>query len=71
MLKGGTFDTCRGQRKFRKSTNQLDCPSYVGEVWDSPDHPFPIYDPKTMITVEGNTVWRDDETIKGKIKQRA
>ena len=71
VLKGGTFDTCRGQRKFRKSTNQLDCPSYVGEVWDSPDYPFPIYDPKTMITVEGNTVWRDDETIKGKIKQRA
>lgn len=71
VLKGGTFDTCRGKRKFRESTNQLDCPSYVGEVWDSPDYPFPVYDPKSMIVVEGNTVWRDDETIKGKIKQRA
>ena len=71
VLKGGTYDTCRGQRKFRETTNQLDVPSYIGEVWDSPDYPFPIYNPKTMILVEGNTVWRDDETIKGKIKQRA
>ncbi len=71
VLKGGTYDTCRGQRKFREITNQLDCPSYVGEVWDSPDYPFPIYNPKTMIMVEGNTVWRDDETVKAKLKQRA
>lgn len=71
VLKGGTFDTCRGKRKFRELTNQLDCPSYVGEVWDSPDFPFPIYNPKTMIAVEGHTVWRDDETVKSKLKQRA
>lgn len=71
VLKGGTFDTCRGKLKFRETTNQLDCPSYIGEVWDSPDYPFPIYNPKTMILVEGNTVWRDDETVKAKLKQRA
>ena len=34
-----------------------------GEVWDSPDFPFPIYNPKTMIQVEGHDVWRDDETV--------
>ena len=71
VLKGGTFDTCRGKRKFRDLTNQLDVPSYVGEVFDTPDFPFPIYNPKTMIMVEGNTVWRDDEAVKGKLKQRA
>jgi len=71
VLKGGTFDTCRGKRKFRELTNQLDCPSYVGEVWDSPDYPFPIYNPKTLILVEGHDVWRDDETVKKKLKRRA
>lgn len=71
VLKGGTFDTCRGQRKFREITNQLDCPSYVGEVWDTPDYPFPIYNPKTMIVVEGHDVWRDDATVKDKLKKRA
>jgi branched-chain amino acid transport system substrate-binding protein len=71
VLKGGTFETCRGTRKFREMTNQLDVPSYVGEVWDTPDYPFPIYNPKTMITVEGNTVWRDDEEVKAKLKRRA
>jgi hypothetical protein len=70
VLKGGTYDTCRGKRKFRELTNQLDCPSYVGEVWDSPDYPFPIYNPKTMIVVEGHEVWRDDETVKKKLKHR-
>jgi branched-chain amino acid transport system substrate-binding protein len=71
VLHGGTFDTCRGKRKFRELTNQLDCPSYVGEVWDSPDYPFPIYNPKTMIVVEGHDVWRDDETVKKKLKHRS
>jgi len=71
VLKGGTFDTCRGPRKFRELTNQLDVPSYVGEVWDSPDYPFPIYNPKTMIVVEGHDVWRNDETVKKVLKQRA
>jgi len=71
VLKGATYDTCRGKRKFRELTNQLDCPSYVGEVWDSPDYPFPIYNPKTMIYVEGHDVWRDDETVKKVLKTRA
>jgi len=71
VLKGGTYDTCRGKLKFRELTNQLDCPSYVGEVWDSPDYPFPIYNPKTMILVEGHDVWRDDETVGKVIKKRA
>jgi branched-chain amino acid transport system substrate-binding protein len=69
-LKGATLDTCRGKRTMRDCSNQLDVPSYVGEVWDTPDYPFPIYNPKTMIVVEGNTVWRDDETVKAKLKQR-
>ena len=56
-LKGATIDTCRGKRTFRDCSNQLNVPSYVGEVWDSPDYPFPIYKPDTMIQVEGNEVW--------------
>jgi hypothetical protein len=42
----------------------------VGEVWDSPDYPFPIYKPATMIQVEGNEVWtatcEDVEKLKKK-----
>ncbi|MBE0600064.1 MAG: ABC transporter substrate-binding protein [Burkholderiaceae bacterium] len=56
-LKGATIDTCRGQRAFRDCSNQLEVPSYVGEVWDSPDYPFPIYKPDTMVVVEAKEVW--------------
>jgi len=56
-LQGASLDTCRGKRTFRDCSNQLDVPSYVGEVWDSPDYPFPIYKPETMIVVQGNEVW--------------
>ncbi len=56
-LKGATINTCRGKLAFRDCSNQLDAPSYVGEVWDSPDYPFPIYRPETMIVVPGNEVW--------------
>lgn len=56
-LKGATMDTCRGKRVFRDCSNQLNVPSYVGEVWDSPNYPFPVYKPETMIVVEGDTVW--------------
>ena len=56
-LKGATLDTCRGKRTMRDCSNQLDVPSYVGEVWDSPNYPFPIYKPDTMIVVEGHDVW--------------
>ncbi len=56
-LKGATIDTCRGKRAFRTCSNQLEVPSYVGEVWDSPDYPFPIYKPDTMVYVEAKEVW--------------
>jgi hypothetical protein len=29
----------------------------VGEVWDSPDYPFPIYKPDTMRIVKAEEVW--------------
>ena len=57
-LKGATIDTCRGKATFRDCNNQLNIPAgYVGAVWDSPDYPFPIYDPKTMIVVKAEEVW--------------
>ncbi len=57
-LKGATIDTCRGKATFRDCNNQLGIPAgYVGEVWDSPDYPFPIYNPKTMIAVPAEKVW--------------
>jgi branched-chain amino acid transport system substrate-binding protein len=56
-LKGAAIDTCRGKRTFRDCSNQLDVPSYVGEVWKSKDYPFPIYNPETMVLVEGHEVW--------------
>lgn len=56
-LTGATIDTCRGKLTFRDCNNQLDCPSYVGEVVDSKEWPFPIFDPKTMIVIPGNKVW--------------
>ena len=56
-LKGSTIDTCRGKLTFRDCNNQLDAPSYVGEVVDTPDYPFPIFNPKTMVVVKGHEVW--------------
>ena len=57
-LKGATLETCRGKATFRDCNNQLNIPAgYVGAVWDSPDYPFPIYDPKTMIVVKAEEVW--------------
>ncbi len=56
-LRGATIDTCRGKLTFRDCNNQLDAPSYVGEVVDTPDYPFPIFDLKTMIVVQGHEVW--------------
>ena len=56
-LKGATIDTGRGKRTFRDCSNQLNVLSYVGEVWDSPDYPFPVYKPETMLVVQGNEVW--------------
>ncbi len=56
-LTGATLDTCRGRLEMRACNNQLDAPSYVGEVVDSPQYPFPIFDPKSLIRVEGHEVW--------------
>jgi len=56
-MTGATIDTCRGKLTFRDCNNQLDCASYLGEVVDVPEYPFPIFNPKTMIVVEGRDVW--------------
>jgi branched-chain amino acid transport system substrate-binding protein len=56
-MTGATIDTCRGKLTFRDCNNQLDCASYLGEVMDVPEYPFPIFNPKTMIVVEGRDVW--------------
>ncbi len=56
-LTGATIDTCRGKLTFRDCNNQLDAPSYVGEVVDVPQYPFPIFDLKTMIMVYSHEVW--------------
>ena len=69
-LKGATLATCRGKRTMRDCSNQLDVPSYVGEVWDSPDYPFPIYNPKTMIVVEGHDVWTPTCEAVEKLKKK-
>jgi branched-chain amino acid transport system substrate-binding protein len=69
-LKGATIDTCRGKLTFRDCSNQLDAPSYVGEVWDSRDYPFPIYKPETMIVVPGNEVWTPSCAEVNKLKKK-
>ncbi|MCC7015938.1 MAG: ABC transporter substrate-binding protein [Rhodospirillales bacterium] len=56
-LTGAAVDTSRGRLTLRDCNNQLDAPSYVGEVVDSKDYPFPIFDPKSLIVVKGNEVW--------------
>jgi len=56
-LRGATIDTCRGKLTFRDCNNQLDAPSYVGKVVDTADYPFPIFDLKTLVAVQGHEVW--------------
>lgn len=56
-MTGATLDTCRGKLTFRDCNNQLDCPSFLGEVVDVPEYPFPIFDPKKLIVVEGRDIW--------------
>ena len=71
-LKGATINTCRGELTFRECNNQLDAPSYVGKVVDTPDYPFPIFDPKTMVQVQGHDVWLPTcEEVKSLQKKRA
>ncbi len=56
-MTGMTVETCRGKLVLRDCNNQLDAPSYVGEVVDVPEYTFPIFNPKTMIVVKGHEVW--------------
>jgi branched-chain amino acid transport system substrate-binding protein len=56
-LTGATIDTCRGKLSFRDCNNQLDAPSYVGRVADTPEYPFPIFAPESLIIVKGHEVW--------------
>jgi branched-chain amino acid transport system substrate-binding protein len=56
-MTGMTVETCRGRLTFRDCNNQLDAPSYVGEVVDTPEFPFPIFDRKSMIIVYSREVW--------------
>jgi branched-chain amino acid transport system substrate-binding protein len=69
-LKGATIDTCRGKLTFRDCSNQLDAPSYVGEVSDSREYPFPIYKPETMIVVPGREVWTPSCTQVEKLRKK-
>ena len=71
-LKGATIDTCRGKLTFRECNNQLDAHSYVGKVVDTPEYPFPIFDLKTMVIVQGHEVWLPTcEEVKKLQKKRA
>ena len=56
-MTGATIDTCRGKLTFLDCNNQLDCPSYLGQLVDTPQYPFPIFDPKSLIVVPGREVW--------------
>ena len=56
-LTGATIDTCRGKLTFRDCNNQLNCPSYVGVVTDTDKWPIPVFDPKSLIAVQGDKVW--------------
>lgn len=56
-MTGATVETCQGKLPLRDCNNQLDAPSYLGEVVDVPEYPFPIFNPKTMIVVKGHEVW--------------
>jgi branched-chain amino acid transport system substrate-binding protein len=71
-MTGATLDTCRGKLTFRDCNNQLDCASYLGEVVDVPEYPFPIFDLKTLIVVEGRDIWlpADCEDVRKLQKKR-
>ncbi len=62
VMKGMTVDTARGSFTFRDIDNQLNCPSYLGTVTDTPDYPFPIY--KDTVVVTGEESWRPEAEIR-------
>jgi len=70
-LKGATLKTGRGTRTFRKCDNQLNVPTYIGEVFDDPDYPFPIYNRDKMIVVEAEDVWGTCEEAEAGRKKRS
>ncbi len=70
-LKGATIDTGRGRRTFRECDNQLNVPTYIGEVHDDPEFPFPIYKRDTMIVVEAENVWGTCDEATANRKTRA
>lgn len=56
-MTGATIETSRGNLAFRDCNNQLDCPSYLGRVADTPDYPFPVFEKSSIIAVQGRDIW--------------
>ena len=69
-LKGATLSTGRGTRTFRECDNQLNVPTYIGEVYDDPEFDFPIYKRDSMIVVDAESVWGTCEAVSANRKQR-
>jgi branched-chain amino acid transport system substrate-binding protein len=70
-LTGATIDTCRGKATFATCSNQLDIPAgFVGTVTDTPEYPFPVYDPKSLIRVDAKEVARSCEQVSEGRKRR-
>lgn len=70
-LTGATIDTCRGPAAFAACSNQLAIPAgFVGTITDTPDYPFPIYDPKTLVRVDAKEVERSCAEIEAVRKKR-
>jgi branched-chain amino acid transport system substrate-binding protein len=70
-LKGATLKTGRGERTFRECDNQLNVPTYIGEVYDDPEFDFPIYKRDSMIVVDAEAVWGTCEGVSADRKQRS
>ncbi|THB63217.1 MAG: hypothetical protein D6B27_12685 [Gammaproteobacteria bacterium] len=60
-LNGAEINTTRGELRFRKTDNQLICPSYLGIVKNSDKYPFPILD--EMVIVSGEDSIRSKKEI--------
>jgi hypothetical protein len=60
-MSGMTVETTFGKLSFRKIDNQLSCASYVGEVADEPEYPFPIY--RALVVISGPDSWRPEQEI--------
>ncbi|MHA7774741.1 ABC transporter substrate-binding protein [Roseibium sp. M-1] len=69
-LTGATLKTGRGERTFRTCDNQLNVPTYIGQVYDDPEFDFPIYKRGAMIEVAAEEVWGSCEEVSQGRKQR-